>query len=66
MTKGFLTRKLIRPLLELLRQGVTPEKLALSIALGAVFGMLPALGCNTALCALIVLLWGLNLRPSKW
>jgi uncharacterized protein (DUF2062 family) len=61
MTNGFLTRKLIRPLLELLRQGVTPEKLALSIALGAVVGMLPALGCNTALCALIALIWGLNL-----
>ena len=58
---GFLTRKLIRPLLELLRQGVTPEKLALSIALGAVLGVLPAIGWNTALCALIALIWRLNL-----
>lgn len=61
MTNGFLTRQLIRPLLELLRQGVTPEKLALSIALGAVLGVLPAIGCNTALCALIALIWRLNL-----
>ena len=61
MTNGFLTRKLIRPLLELLRQGVTPEKLALSIALGAVLGVLPAIGCNTALCALVALLLRLNL-----
>jgi uncharacterized protein (DUF2062 family) len=61
MTNGFLTRKLIRPLLELLRQGVTPEKLSLSIALGAVFGMLPIIGWNTALCALIALIWRLNL-----
>ena len=61
MTNGFLTRKLFRPLLELLRQGVTPEKLSLSIALGAVFGMLPAIGWNTALCAVIALIWRLNL-----
>lgn len=61
MTKGFLTRKVVRPLLELLRQGVTPEKLSLSIALGAVLGMLPMIGWNTALCAVIALVWRLNL-----
>jgi len=61
MTNGFLTRKLFRPLLELLRQGVTPEQLSLSIALGAVLGMLPAIGWNTALCAVIALVWRLNL-----
>jgi uncharacterized protein (DUF2062 family) len=61
MTNGFFIRKLIRPLLELLRQGVTPEKLSLSIALGAVFGMLPIIGWNTALCAVIALIWRLNL-----
>lgn len=61
MTNGYLTRKLIRPLLELLRQGVTPENLSLSIALGAVLGMLPIIGFNTALCALLALLCGLNL-----
>lgn len=61
MTNGFLTRRLVRPLLELLRQGVTPEKLSLSIALGAVLGTLPAIGWNTALCAAIALIWRLNL-----
>ena len=61
MTNGFLSRKLLRPLLELLRQGATPEKLALSIALGAVLALLPAIGCNTTLCALIALIWRLNL-----
>ncbi|HKN24168.1 MAG TPA: DUF2062 domain-containing protein [Candidatus Acidoferrum sp.] len=61
MTNGFFTRKLVRPLLELLRQGVTPEKLSLSIALGAVLGMVPMIGWNTALCAIIALIWRLNL-----
>ena len=60
MTNGFLTRRLVRPLLELLRQGVTPERLSLSIALGAALGVLPVIGCNTALCALVALIWGLN------
>lgn len=61
MTNGFLSRKLIRPLLELLRQGATPKKLALSIALGVVLGVFPAIGWSTTLCALIALILGLNL-----
>jgi uncharacterized protein (DUF2062 family) len=61
MTEGFFHRRLIRPVLDLLRQGVTPEKLALSLALGALFGVFPALGCTTVLCAIAALIWGLNL-----
>jgi hypothetical protein len=61
MKNGFLYRRLIQPLLDLLKQGVTPEKLALSVALGAVFGIFPTLGWTTALCALVAFIWGLNL-----
>lgn len=61
MKEGFFYRKLVRPLLNLLRQGVTPEKLALSVALGAAFGVFPALGWTTALCAIIALVLKLNL-----
>lgn len=61
MKLGFLNRKVIRPLLELLRQGATPEKLALSVALGFVFGLLPAIGWNTAMCAIVAFMWKLNL-----
>lgn len=61
MKLGLLNRKVIRPLLELLRQGATPEKLALSVALGVVFGLLPAIGWNTAMCALAAFLCKLNL-----
>lgn len=52
---------MIRPLLELLRQGATPEKLALSIALGAILSIIPAIGWSTTLCALIAFIWRLNL-----
>ena len=34
MSAGFFYRRLVRPILDLLKQGVTPEKLALSLALG--------------------------------
>jgi uncharacterized protein (DUF2062 family) len=61
MKNGFFYRRLIQPLLDLLKQGVTPEKLALSVALGAVFGIFPALGWTTALCTLIAFIWRLNL-----
>jgi uncharacterized protein (DUF2062 family) len=59
--EGFFHRRMARPILQLLRQGVTPEKLALSIALGAALGVFPVLGTTTALCALAALLLRLNL-----
>jgi uncharacterized protein (DUF2062 family) len=61
LTNGFFSRRLFRPLLELLRQGATPERLALSIALGAVLGVLPAIGWSSTFCALIAFTWRLNL-----
>jgi uncharacterized protein (DUF2062 family) len=61
MNYGFLHRRLVRPLLDLLRQGVTPEKIALSVALGLVLGVFPVLGSTTALCALAALMLRLNL-----
>lgn len=48
-------------MLALLRQGVTPRELALSVALGATIGLIPVLGLSTALCTLAALLLRLNL-----
>jgi uncharacterized protein (DUF2062 family) len=59
--KLFFHRRLVRPILDLLRQGVTPEKIALSIALGVALGVFPVLGSTTALCALAALVLRLNL-----
>lgn len=42
-------RRVIVPILDLLRQGVTPEKLALSLAIGMVLGCAPILGVTTIL-----------------
>lgn len=58
---GFLQRRLVRPLLALLKQGVTPEKLALSVALGAIISVIPVLGVSTILCAGIAIALKLNM-----
>ena len=49
------------PLLALMRQGVTPEKLALSLSLGTAIGLIPILGVSTAICALLAVLLRLNM-----
>jgi uncharacterized protein (DUF2062 family) len=59
--EGFLRRRIARPILELLRHGVTPEKMAMSLALGVALGVFPVLGTTTALCALAALILRLNL-----
>jgi uncharacterized protein (DUF2062 family) len=61
MKEGFFYRRLVRPVLDLLRQGVTPEKIALSLTLGVALGVFPVLGSTTALCALAALVLRLNL-----
>jgi uncharacterized protein (DUF2062 family) len=44
-------RRVIAPVVAQLRQGITPEKVALTLALGAVLGIFPILGACTFLCA---------------
>ena len=61
MKEGFFHRRLARPILDLLRQGVSPEKIALSLTLGVALGVFPVLGSTTALCALAALVLRLNL-----
>jgi uncharacterized protein (DUF2062 family) len=59
--RAFLRRRLIEPILDLLRQGVTPEKIALSLAFGLGVGIFPVLGVSTILCTLIAIVLKLNL-----
>jgi uncharacterized protein (DUF2062 family) len=59
--EGFFRQRITRPVAELLRRGVTPEKMALSLALGVALGVFPILGTTTALCALAGLILRLNL-----
>ena len=56
-----LIRSLARPFLDLLRQGITPEKLALTIAVGLALGVTPVIGSTTLLCTIAAAALRLNL-----
>jgi uncharacterized protein (DUF2062 family) len=61
MKRGFLHRRFAAPIAALLTQGMTPDKIALSLAFGIVLGTFPVLGSTTVLCAAAALVFGLNL-----
>jgi len=49
------------PFVDLLKQGISPEKLALSVSLGVVLGVTPVLGSTTMLCTTAAAILRLNL-----
>ena len=53
-------RRVIAPIVRQLSQGVTPEKVALTIALGLAIGVFPILGATTILCGAAGVALGLN------
>ncbi|MEQ1861113.1 MAG: DUF2062 domain-containing protein [Chthoniobacteraceae bacterium] len=53
-------RRVVAPIIAQLTQGVTPEKIALTIALGVTLGIFPILGATTALCAVVGIALRLN------
>ncbi len=57
----FFQRTLVRPLLSLLTQGLSPEKLALSVVCGATISTFPVIGSTTILCTVASLILDLNL-----
>ena len=59
--KNWLNRRLLEPLLALLRAGLAPRRLALCVAIAIVVGNIPVLGVSTILCAGIALVFRLNL-----
>lgn len=61
MKISMLRRRIAGPILKLLRQGLTPEKITLSIALGITLGVTPVLGSTSLLCSAAAILLRLNL-----
>jgi uncharacterized protein (DUF2062 family) len=57
---NFWQRRIVAPILAQLKQGITPEKIALTLALGSVLGVFPIIGATTALCAAVA--WRLKLN----
>lgn len=57
---GFWRRRVVAPLVAQLTQGVTPDRLALTLGLGVACGLFPFLGFTTALCAVVAAALRLN------
>jgi uncharacterized protein (DUF2062 family) len=62
---NWLYRRILEPLLALLRQGTSPDRLALCVAIGVVVGNIPILGVSTILCFGIALAFRLNLAAIQ-
>lgn len=62
---GWLYRRVVIPLVDLLRMGASPERLAWSIAVGLLIGINPLLGSTTIFCLLAALLFRLNIAASQ-
>jgi uncharacterized protein (DUF2062 family) len=66
---GFWTRRVSGPVLGLLRQGLTPEGIALALAFGLAAGVFPLLGTTTLLGVAIAAVLRLNqpaLQLANW
>jgi uncharacterized protein (DUF2062 family) len=63
--REFLRCHVLRPLLRLLRGGVTPRRLAWSLALGMMIGINPTVGITTVLLILIAWMFRLSQTASQ-
>ncbi|WP_018477869.1 DUF2062 domain-containing protein [Pontibacter roseus] len=61
---GFFRRRIVQPVLQLLKQGMTPHKLAVTLALGTVVGILPALGVTTVVGTALAARLRLNIAAT--
>ncbi len=56
----FWQRTVVRPIVKQLTQGITPEKIALTLAVGTALAFFPILGTTTLLCLFIGIFLRLN------
>ncbi len=59
--RHMMRERVLNPLGDLLRMGITPHRIALSISTGTIVGIFPLLGTTTALCVLLSLSLRLNI-----
>lgn len=58
--KNILRKRLLHPLVEFLKQGISTWKLALTLSLGLTLGVIPLIGVNTIILLVIALVFRLN------
>lgn len=67
--ESFWRRRVVNVILKQLKQGITPDKIALTLALGGVLATFPILGTTTILCGLAGVLLKLNqpiIQLANW
>ncbi len=63
--RSWLYRRVLAPLLDLLKAGLAPEQLALTVGLGVAAGLVPVLGITTVLSAAVALRLRLNVAALQ-
>ena len=63
--KGVFRRKVVDPIVRLLKQGISPEKIALCMAIGIVLSIFPVIGVTTLMCAIAAIVLHLNLPAMQ-
>ncbi|RLD67580.1 MAG: hypothetical protein DRI95_04610 [Bacteroidetes bacterium] len=63
--KQYISNKIIHPLLSFLKQGISSEKLSLTLALGVSFGIMPFLGINSIILTGLALMFHLNIAAIQ-
>jgi len=58
--RNFFQRLIVDPIVAQLTQGLTPEKIALTIAVGSSIAMFPLLGTTTIICLIVGVFMKLN------
>lgn len=62
---SWFRRRVIDPFLGLLKAGLSPEQLALTVGLGVAFGLVPTFGVTTLISAAVALRLRLNLAAMQ-
>jgi len=57
---GFWQRRIVQPVVAQLTQGITPDRIALTLGVGLACGVFPFLGFTTALCFVVAAALRLN------
>jgi uncharacterized protein (DUF2062 family) len=58
--KIFFKNNILTPITNLLKQGLTPEKIAMSLTAGLMISCFPILGTTTVLCAIVAQVFKFN------
>lgn len=59
-SRNFWQRRIVDPVVAQLTQGITPEKIALTLAVGSACALFPIIGTTTLLCFLVAISLRLN------